>query len=210
MVKFSSIFSIKKLLFLSTSSYFITSYGRQRLGHFCIYSRGEGQDRQITDEGFMQGFAIANPISQKNPFPFLQASSNGGVRHKLNDILNPKTSHLPLNPRPIPPSMLKLLSSSPALRTRVAAESRSPVLKPLSSLTGLTRWSSSLGRRAFFCSERSSDGSGSASDSEVKPVEVEGVEPEKASSAIVPTKPRPEDCLTVSFNWQGCIGLWLL
>ncbi|XP_048324531.2 lon protease homolog 1, mitochondrial [Ziziphus jujuba] len=101
--------------------------------------------------------------------------------------------------------MLKLLSSSSCLPTRVhslapfatrigSSESTTPLLRVLNSLTGFTRKSPNLGRRAFFCSE-SSDGSEQVVEVDVKGSE-SGAE-SKSSSAIVPTNPRPEDYLTV-------------
>ncbi|XP_017977562.1 PREDICTED: lon protease homolog 1, mitochondrial [Theobroma cacao] len=108
--------------------------------------------------------------------------------------------------------MLKLLSSSSSRVHCLSTATPSLLVKPDSNsvfhavgrLTGLTRRSPTNSLfRAFFCSE-SSDGSGSNSGSEpVVEVEVKGVESEsngsdsKASSAIVPTYPRPEDYLTV-------------
>ncbi|KAB2005994.1 hypothetical protein E1A91_D11G317300v1 [Gossypium mustelinum] len=108
--------------------------------------------------------------------------------------------------------MLKLVFSSSyrghclntvAPRLRVKSDSNS-LFDAVGRLTGLTRRSptNSLSR-AFFCSD-SNDGSGSGSGSQpVVEVEVKGVESDsdgsdsKASSAIVPTYPRPEDYLTV-------------
>ncbi|KHG16340.1 Lon protease, mitochondrial -like protein [Gossypium arboreum] len=108
--------------------------------------------------------------------------------------------------------MLKLVFSSSyrehclntvAPRLRVKPDSNS-LFDAVGRLTGLTRRSptNSLSR-AFFCSD-SNDGSGSGSGSQpVVEVEVKGVESNsdgsdsKASSAIVPTYPRPEDYLTV-------------
>ncbi|XVF05957.1 hypothetical protein REPUB_Repub06bG0006100 [Reevesia pubescens] len=104
--------------------------------------------------------------------------------------------------------MLKLISSSssrvhclttatPTLRVKPDSNS---VFHGLGRLTGLTRRSPTNSLfRACFCSD-SSDGSGSQP---VVEVEEKGAESEssgsdsKASSAIVPTSPRPEDYLTV-------------
>ncbi|XVE63123.1 hypothetical protein DITRI_Ditri06bG0174600 [Diplodiscus trichospermus] len=104
--------------------------------------------------------------------------------------------------------MLKLLSTStsrvhclttatPGLRVKPDSNS---VFHALGRLTGLTRRSPKNSLfRACFCSD-SGDGSGSQS---VVEVAVKGAESEsdgsdsKASSAIVPTNPRPEDYLTV-------------
>lgn len=101
--------------------------------------------------------------------------------------------------------MLKLLSSSSCLPTRVhsmassairtgSCESTKPLFRVLNSLTGFTRNSPNLGRRAFFCSD-SSDGSEQVVEIDGKGSE-SGAE-SKSSSAIVPTNPRPEDYLTV-------------
>ncbi|KAK9292324.1 hypothetical protein L1049_020290 [Liquidambar formosana] len=106
--------------------------------------------------------------------------------------------------------MLKLLSSTclqsrfqnltttlpPTLR-HGGTESSIPLLRVLNSLRGLSRKNPNLCRRAFFCSD-STDGSEPVVEAEGKAVEVEGEEADsKASSAIVPTNPRPEDYLTV-------------
>jgi ATP-dependent Lon protease len=103
-----------------------------------------------------------------------------------------------------------------------AEELRSPLLRVLGALRGGGGGGRSmlLGRRARFCSNSS------ASDSEAAAVEAkaedaavaEGEADGKASSAIVPTTPRPEDFLTVchplsstriscvvcSFAYSGC------
>ncbi|KAE8721028.1 Lon protease-like protein [Hibiscus syriacus] len=108
--------------------------------------------------------------------------------------------------------MLKLLLSSsnrvhcittvaPSLRVKHDSNS---LLDAVGRFTGLTRRSPTNSLfRAFFCSD-SSEGSGSGSESKpVVEVEEKGVESEsdgsdsKASSAIVPAYPRPEDYLTV-------------
>jgi Lon-like ATP-dependent protease len=53
-----------------------------------------------------------------------------------------------------------------------------------------------LGHRAFFCSEPTNGEA--AAEAETKAVESDSeVSDSKSSSAIVPTNPRPEDCLTV-------------
>jgi hypothetical protein len=109
-----------------------------------------------------------------------------------------------------------LRAAAPAVAA--AEELRSPLLRVLGALRGGR--SMLLGRRARFCSNSS------ASDSEAAAVEAkaedaavaEGVADDKASSAIVPTTPRPEDFLTVchplsstriscvvgSFAYYGC------
>ncbi|KAF5746703.1 hypothetical protein HS088_TW06G00876 [Tripterygium wilfordii] len=110
--------------------------------------------------------------------------------------------------------MLTLLSSScalqsrahclgqPATALRVASDSSvgaSPWLKVLSSITGFSRRSSNLDRRALFCSDSSDGGSGEpVVEVEVKAPETEGEgSGGRSSYAIVPTNPRPEDYLTV-------------
>ncbi|KAK9291560.1 hypothetical protein L1049_019508 [Liquidambar formosana] len=105
--------------------------------------------------------------------------------------------------------MLKLLSSTclqsrfqnltttlpPTLR-HGGTESSAPLLRVLNSLRGLSRKNPNLCRRAFFCSD-STDGSEPVVEAAGKALEVEGEEADsKASSAIVPTNPRPEDYLT--------------
>jgi len=80
-----------------------------------------------------------------------------------------------------------------------AEELRSPLLRVLGAPRGGGGRSMLVGRRARFCSNSS------ASDSEASAVEAkaedavvaEGEADGKASSAIVPTTPRPEDFLTV-------------
>jgi ATP-dependent Lon protease len=101
-----------------------------------------------------------------------------------------------------------------------AEELRSPLLRVLGAPRGGGGRSMLVGRRARFCSNSS------ASDSEASAVEAkaedavvaEGEADGKASSAIVPTTPRPEDFLTVcnplswtivssvegSFAYYGC------
>lgn len=57
-----------------------------------------------------------------------------------------------------------------------------------------------MGSRAFFCTDSSGDGSDQVVHIEAKATESDAEEVEsKSSSAIVPTNPRPEDYLTVSF-----------
>lgn len=71
------------------------------------------------------------------------------------------------------------------------------MLRVLSQLRGVNRWSPNSCGRAFFCSD-SSDVSDPVVGAEGKAAEAAADEAEsKASSAIVPTSPRPEDCLTV-------------
>ncbi|XP_058770417.1 lon protease homolog 1, mitochondrial-like [Vicia villosa] len=96
--------------------------------------------------------------------------------------------------------MLKLISSSRIHRLnpaavpvlRPAADSASPLLRVLSSLSGLSRNHRYLGGRLFFCSD-SSDGVDHVVDAEVKAAE----DTTSKASAIVSTYPRPEDYLTV-------------
>ncbi|CAK8572523.1 unnamed protein product [Lathyrus sativus] len=96
--------------------------------------------------------------------------------------------------------MLKLISSSRIHRLnpaaipvlRPAADSASPFLRVLSSLSGLSRNHRYLGGRLFFCSD-SSDGVDHVVDAEVKAAE----DTSSKASAIVSTYPRPEDYLTV-------------
>ncbi|EOA19716.1 hypothetical protein CARUB_v10003733mg [Capsella rubella] len=99
--------------------------------------------------------------------------------------------------------MLKLFTSSasrvhhltPAIRVG-SSSVESPLFKALSQLTGWNRRSASLGQRVFFCSEPT-DGE-AAAEAEAKAVESDSEGSDsKSSSAIVPTNPRPEDCLTV-------------
>ncbi|ESQ32202.1 hypothetical protein EUTSA_v10003617mg [Eutrema salsugineum] len=103
--------------------------------------------------------------------------------------------------------MLKLFSSTgsrahhltPAIRVGSRSVD-SPLFKALSQLTGLNRRSTSLGHRAFFCSEPTDAASDSeaAAEAEAKAAESDSDGSDsKSSSAIVPTNPRPEDCLTV-------------
>ncbi|KAJ9681760.1 hypothetical protein PVL29_017913 [Vitis rotundifolia] len=101
--------------------------------------------------------------------------------------------------------MLKVISCSglqgrfrnitPSLRQ--GTRSSAPLLRVLSQLRGVNRWSPNSCGRAFFCSD-SSDVSDPVVGAEGKAAEAAADEAEsKASSAIVPTSPRPEDCLTV-------------
>lgn len=95
--------------------------------------------------------------------------------------------------------MLKLISSSRIHRLhptvlRPAHDSASPLLRVLGSLGGLSRRNTDVGGRYFFCSD-SGDGSDQVVDAGVKAAE----ESQSKGSAIVPTYPRPEDYLTVSF-----------
>ena len=54
-------------------------------------------------------------------------------------------------------------------------------------------------RRVFYCSESSESEADSVAEAEAKAGEEEAKEADsKTAGAIVPTKPRPEDCLTVS------------
>lgn len=108
--------------------------------------------------------------------------------------------------------MLKLISSSgiqgrihrlspsslPALRPTI--ESTPSLLKVLSSLRRLSLSNPNLGGRVFFCSD-TSDGSDHGVEAQVKEAEASADELDsKPASAIVPTNPRPEDYLTVSFG----------
>ncbi|KAL6657231.1 hypothetical protein ACP70R_005011 [Stipagrostis hirtigluma subsp. patula] len=88
-------------------------------------------------------------------------------------------------------------AASPAVAAAAAAEQRSPLLRVLGVLRGGR--GSMPGRRARFCSNSSASDS-EAAEAEAKAEDAAGAEGEadgKASSAIVPTNPRPEDCLTV-------------
>lgn len=111
--------------------------------------------------------------------------------------------------------MLKLLSSTSFLHTRInhlASSSSlrpgptgftSPLLRVLNSLTGFTRRSPNKHYRVFFCSD-SSDGSGSDKVAEAEVEEADSStksEGDSKSSAIVTTYPKPEDYLTV-----GCLS----
>lgn len=103
--------------------------------------------------------------------------------------------------------MLKLISPSRIHRLnpavvpvlRPASDSASPLLRVLNSLGGLTRRNSRFGGRVFFCSD-SGDGSDQVVDAEVKAAE----ESQSKASAIVSTYPRPEDYLTVGFEFHSC------
>lgn len=73
--------------------------------------------------------------------------------------------------------------------------SNSPLLRLLDSLRGdSNRINPNFCKRAFFCSDSTTDGSEEAA-AEVKKAEVE--EASKSSSAIVPTVIKPDDYLTV-------------
>ncbi|OAO90645.1 LON_ARA_ARA [Arabidopsis thaliana] len=100
--------------------------------------------------------------------------------------------------------MLKLFTSSasrvhhltPVSRVVGSSPVECPLFKALSQITGWNRRSTSLGHRAFFCSEPTNGEA--AAEAETKAVESDSeVSDSKSSSAIVPTNPRPEDCLTV-------------
>jgi ATP-dependent Lon protease len=78
--------------------------------------------------------------------------------------------------------------------------SSSPLFRVLSSLRSSngqvrgTNW-----RRAFYCSESSENDADTVAEAEAKAGEEGAKEADsKAAGAIVPTKPRPEDYLTVS------------
>lgn len=92
-------------------------------------------------------------------------------------------------------------AAAPAMAA--AEEVRSPLLRVWGVLRGGR--GSMLGRRARFCSNSGSD-SEAAAAAEAKAEDAVAAEAEadgKASSAIVPTNPRPEDYLTVRalFVW---------
>lgn len=71
--------------------------------------------------------------------------------------------------------------------------SSSPLLRVLSSLRSSNGWGRGTNwRRAFYCSESSENDGDSVAEAEAKEAD------SKTAGAIVPTKPRPEDCLTVS------------
>ncbi|TVU37125.1 hypothetical protein EJB05_10421 [Eragrostis curvula] len=80
-----------------------------------------------------------------------------------------------------------------------AEELRSPLLRVLGTLRGGGgRHSMLMGRRARFCSNSASDSEAAAAEVKAEDAAVaEGEADGKASSAIVPTTPRPEDFLTV-------------
>lgn len=89
---------------------------------------------------------------------------------------------------------------------RHGTETKSPLLRVLSSLRNSNRVNPNLYQRAFFCSD-SSDGSDTVV--EIKRAE-EGEEVDsKSSSAIVPTVFRPEDYLTVSLIYPYSLSLYL-
>ena len=86
-----------------------------------------------------------------------------------------------------------------------AAELRSPLLRVLGTLRG-GRSSVLLGRRARFCSNSSDTEAAAAAEAEAKAEDAtvaEGGADGNASSAIVPTNPQIEDCLSVRalFVW---------
>ncbi|VVA96582.1 unnamed protein product [Arabis nemorensis] len=141
----------------------------------------------------------------------LQASSpalefsNGFFFPKRQSLINPNLRNY--YPRSSSPTMLKLFSSSasrvhhltPAIRVG-SGPVESPLFKSLSQLTGWNRRSASLGHRAFFCSEPTDGASDAeaAAEAGAKAGESDSEGSDsKSSSAIVPTNPRPEDCLTV-------------
>ncbi|OAY69744.1 Lon protease, mitochondrial [Ananas comosus] len=77
-------------------------------------------------------------------------------------------------------------------------EAKSPVLRILGSLTVGDH--SALRRSAFFCSKSGSDSDEAAEARAAEEVNAEAASEEvesKAAGAIVPTNPRPEDCLSV-------------
>ncbi|KAL9280753.1 Lon protease 1 [Arabidopsis thaliana] len=136
----------------------------------------------------------------------LQASSpefsNGFLPKRQNFIKLNRRNCYPRSS--FSPTMLKLFTSSasrvhhltPAIRVVGSSPVESPLFKALSQITGWNRRSASVGHRAFFCSEPT-DGE-AAAEAEAKAVESDSeVSDSKSSSAIVPTNPRPEDCLTV-------------
>ncbi|XP_078159741.1 lon protease homolog, mitochondrial-like [Carex rostrata] len=74
--------------------------------------------------------------------------------------------------------------------------SSSPLLRVLSSLRSNNgRETGNNWRRVFYCSESSENEADSVAEAEAKAGEEEA--DSKTAGAIVPTKPRPEDCLTV-------------
>ncbi|XP_042511197.1 lon protease homolog, mitochondrial-like isoform X2 [Macadamia integrifolia] len=81
-------------------------------------------------------------------------------------------------------------------------EPKTPLLRVLGSLRSSNSRYPNLCKRVFFCSD-SGDGSNPVVEAEAKPAETEAAAESaeevdsKASSAIVPTNPRPEDYLTV-------------
>lgn len=87
-----------------------------------------------------------------------------------------------------------------------AAELRSPLLRVLGALRGGGGGGRSMlvGKRARFCSNSTSDPEAAAAEAKTEDAAVaEGEADGKASSAIVPANPRPEDFLTVrpSLAW---------
>ncbi|KAF5739986.1 lon protease 1 mitochondrial [Tripterygium wilfordii] len=155
----------------------------------------------------MQGFNSAPPSQILNFNAVL-------LKHPKLALKQPFQSQFCPSKSANSPSMLKLLSSSSALQSRAqclaqpatalrvvsdSAAGASPFFKVLNSITGFSRRSSKLDRRAFFCSDSSDGGSGEpVVEVEVKAPETEGEGADgRSSSAIVPTNPRPEDYLTV-------------
>nr|GLL29422.1 lon protease homolog 1, mitochondrial-like [Ipomoea trifida] len=94
-------------------------------------------------------------------------------------------------------SRFSAVSSAFGSPVRIGTGSNAPLLRFLNSLRSSRQNGPYLYRR-FFCSD-STDGSDPAAESEAKRAEPEGEEAveSKASSAMVPTVFRPEDCLTV-------------
>ncbi|XP_048136558.1 lon protease homolog, mitochondrial isoform X2 [Rhodamnia argentea] len=155
----------------------------------------------------MQGLT-ATP---KSPLLPPQNRSNGVPSRPKLGLAGPKIHFCAARTFPRPSPMLKLLSSSACLQTRVrhtaisslspscprvGTESSSAVLRALSSLRGLGGRSANLGQRAFFCSDSAGDdGSEAAAQADGKASETDTVE--KSVSAIIPTNPRLDDYLTV-------------
>lgn len=78
-----------------------------------------------------------------------------------------------------------------------AAELRSPLLRLLGALRG-ARGSAVLGGRVRFCSNSSaSDSEAAAAEAKAEDATAEAGADGKASSAIVPTSPKIDDCLSV-------------
>ncbi|KAJ8752510.1 hypothetical protein K2173_004798 [Erythroxylum novogranatense] len=158
----------------------------------------------------MKGFASVTQLPETTSFTpssyFHGVSTLGPPFQPSESLFCP-----PITQYSLPNPMLKLLFSSASrqLHSHVASpclrlsteSSTTPLLKALSSITGLTQKSRRIPvsyQKAFFCSDSSNDGTG-----EVVEVEVKSGEPEsdgtdtRNMSAIVPTNPKPEDCLTV-------------
>jgi len=143
----------------------------------------------------------------------LQASSpefsNGFLPKRQNFIKLNRRNCYPRSS--FSPTMLKLFTSSasrvhhltPVSRVVGSSPVECPLFKALSQITGWNRRSTSLGHRAFFCSEPTNGEA--AAEAETKAVESDSeVSDSKSSSAIVPTNPRPEDCLTVCVTMAFC------